>query len=177
LPDRRRIALVAVLAVLAGVVVAGVVLARDTGPAAPISSAGRSDGLDLRGTDTRTGEEVALADFAGKPVVVTIWASWCPGCNAEAAALARFAEAHPEAGFLGIDFQDTRADARKFYDRYGWEFPSIFDPDGKLARRLGLTGTPTTIFLDARHREAARIVGETDETGFADGLERATGGA
>jgi thiol-disulfide isomerase/thioredoxin len=148
--DRRRLALAAALALLVAVVV-GAVLARDTGPAAPVSSAGRGDGLALRGIDVLTGKEVALADFAGKPVVVNIWASWCPGCNAEAAALARFAEAHPEAGFLGIDFQDSRNAAREFYERYGWEFPSIFDPDGALARRLGLRGTPTTIFVN-EHR-------------------------
>jgi len=34
---------------------------------------------------------------------------------------------------------------------------------------------PTTIFLDAEHRESARIVGETDLAGFIDGLSRATG--
>jgi thiol-disulfide isomerase/thioredoxin len=173
--DRRRLALAAVLTLLAAVVVVGAMLARDTGPAAPVSSADPGEGLALRGSDVLTGKEVALADFAGKPVVVNIWASWCPGCNAEAAALARFAEAHPRVAFLGIDFQDSREAAREFYARYGWEFPSIFDPDGELARRLGLRGTPTTIFLDAEHREAARIVGETDEAGFADGLRRATG--
>lgn len=167
--------------VLAGIVVAALVaggafLARDRGPAAPTRSGGPS-GLELRGTDVVTGEDVSLAAFAGKPVVVNIWASWCPGCNAEALALARFAESHPDVGFLGINFQDSQEAARSFYRRYGWRFPSIFDPQGELAFRLGLQGTPTTIFLDAEHREAARIVGETDEAGFAAGLERAAAGA
>jgi thiol-disulfide isomerase/thioredoxin len=157
-----------------GVVTAGAILARDTGPATVSSSRPTGETVTLEGKDVFSAETVSLARFAGKPVVVTIWASWCPGCNAEARALARFAAAHPEAGFVGVDFQDTKAEARGFYRKYGWRFPSVFDPDGRLADKLGLTGTPTTIFLDAQHREVARIVGETDEAGFADGLERAS---
>jgi thiol-disulfide isomerase/thioredoxin len=160
---------------VAGVVVLGALLARETGPATATRSAASEKGLALAGTDPVTGAEVTLAQFEGKPVVVNIWASWCPGCYAEAPALARFAEAHPEAGVIGINYQDTRDGARDFYERYGWEFPSIFDPRGEIASRLGLQGMPTTIFLDADHREVARIVGETDEPGFADGLKQATG--
>ncbi len=92
----------------------------------------------------------------------------------EAHALAAFSKAHPEAAFVGINVQDSKDGARGFYDEYGWTFPSVFDPDGQIAFSLGLQGTPTTIFLDSRHRESARIVGETDEQGFADGLAAAT---
>lgn len=91
--------------------------------------------------------------------------------------LARFARRNADVGFFGVDFQDTEADARSFYRRYGWRFPSVFDPDGRIADRLGLQGTPTTIFLDAGHREVARIVGETDEAGLAAGLKQALASA
>jgi thiol-disulfide isomerase/thioredoxin len=159
---------------VAAVVIGGALLARDTGPVTVSSPRAAGDTVAFEGRDVLSGETVSLARFAGKPVVVSIWASWCPGCNAEARTLARFAAAHPEAGFVGVDYRDTRADARAFYRKYGLRFPSVFDPDGRLAAELGLTGTPTTIFLDAEHREVARIVGETDEAGFADGLKRAT---
>jgi len=173
-------------AVTAVVVAAGIVVARDTGPAqptltpvsnpTPAASAGSNEdsAIGFAGGDVLTGKTLSLADFSGKPVVINIWASWCPGCNAEARALAEFAEAHPEAAFVGINFQDSKDAARGFYDAYGWTFPSVFDPDGQIAFSLGLQGTPTTIFLDSRHREVARIVGETDEQGFADGLAAAT---
>jgi cytochrome c biogenesis protein CcmG/thiol:disulfide interchange protein DsbE len=172
--SRDRLTLAAIAVGVAAVVIIGAVLARDTGPAPPTSSRGASEPLTVSGQDIVTGRQVSLAAFDGKPVVLTIWASWCPGCNAEAPTLARFAKAHPEAGFFGVDFQDTKGDARSFYRRYGWGFPSVFDPDGRIADGLGLQGTPTTIFLDAEHREIARIVGETDEAGLTDGLEQAT---
>jgi thiol-disulfide isomerase/thioredoxin len=174
--NRRRLTAAAIVAGVAAVVIVGAILARDTGPAPPVPLQEGSERLTVRGTDVISGKDVSLAQFEGKPVVLTIWASWCPGCNAEARTLARFTEAHPEAGFFGVDFQDTKDEARSFYRQYGWRFPSVFDPDGRIADRLGMQGTPTTIFLDAEHREVARIVGETDEAGLTDGLEQATAG-
>jgi thiol-disulfide isomerase/thioredoxin len=170
----RRLAIAASTAAVAVVVIVGAIFARGTGPATPVPSGRDANKVTVSGTDVLTGKVVSLAEFEGKPVVLTIWASWCPGCNAEARTLAGFAEAHPEAGFFGVDFQDTKDEARSFYRKYGWRFPSVFDPEGRIASKLGTQGTPTTIFLDADHREVARIVGETDEAGFRDGLEQAT---
>ena len=113
---------------------------------------------------------VRLADFRGKPVVINVWASWCPGCIEEAEDLRRFAAAHPEAVVLGIDFNDTAAEARDFYRRWNWEHPSIFDPNGELTGRLGLVGMPTTYFLDREHQIVHTIVGATTLAGFEAGL-------
>jgi thiol-disulfide isomerase/thioredoxin len=175
--SRRNVTIAALVAAVAAVVVVGALLGRDTGPATAVPSSGDADGVAFEGESIFAEDTISLSRFEGKPVVVTIWASWCPGCNAEARTLARFAEAHPEAGFIGVDFSDTKEDARGFYEKYGWEFPSVFDPDGRIAGGLGLQGTPTSIFLDREHREVARIVGETDEAGLAGGLEKATAGA
>jgi thiol-disulfide isomerase/thioredoxin len=172
----RRIALATLVAAVASVVIVGALLGRDTGPATAVPSSGDAGSVAFEGPDVFSADTISLSRFEGEPVVVTIWASWCPGCNAEARTLARFAKAHPEAGFIGVDFSDTKEDARAFYEKYGWEFPSVFDRDGQIAGELGLQGTPTTIFLDREHREVARIVGETDEAGFAGGLEQATAG-
>jgi thiol-disulfide isomerase/thioredoxin len=129
---------------------------------------------DLLGEDPITGAEVALADFRGKPVVINVWASWCPGCIDEAADLREFAADHPEIVVLGVDFQDTVDGARRFYGRWQWTHPSIFDSSGTQSAALGLFGMPTTFFLDSEHRIAARVVGATDRAGFEHGLTLAT---
>ncbi len=176
------LAVAAVAVALAALLAAGLLVAR-AGDAEPgggdasvpgLSELSREPAPELEGRDPISGERVSLADFAGTPVVVNVWASWCPGCHEEAEDLRRFAEAHPGVVVLGIDIQDTEAGARGFYERWGWEHPSIFDPSGTLAAELGLQGLPTTYFLDAEHRLAARIVGETNFDGFVAGLERAT---
>ncbi|HUG56140.1 MAG TPA: TlpA disulfide reductase family protein [Candidatus Limnocylindrales bacterium] len=172
---RIRLALAGVVVLLAAVVAVGLVVAGDGGPATATPSGGGA-GLELAGADPVTGDEVSLSQFAGKPVVLNFWASWCPGCYAEARALVSFAGKHPEAQVVGINFQDTSAGAREFHAEFELPFPSIADPNGAIGARLRLQGMPTTIFLDAEHREVARIVGETDEAGFEDGLRQATGG-
>jgi cytochrome c biogenesis protein CcmG/thiol:disulfide interchange protein DsbE len=171
----------AAVAVLLAVVAVGIVLAGGeggSGKATPTAAAPRQDDAlvgapDLRGVDPITGKDVSLADFRGKPVVVNVWASWCPDCNEEAADLRDFAAAHPEAVVLGLDFQDTRAGAREFYSRWRWTHPSIWDVSGTKAFALGLVGMPTTYFLDERHRIVAQVVGATDRAGFERGLELA----
>ncbi|MGH3034085.1 MAG: TlpA family protein disulfide reductase [Gaiellaceae bacterium] len=129
---------------------------------------------ELVGTDPITGKDVRLGDFRGKAVVVNVWASWCPGCIEEAEDLREFAADHAEAIVLGVDFQDSVGGARAFYERWGWRHPSIFDSSGTQTAALGLFGLPTTLFLDSRHRIAARVVGATDRAGFERGLELAT---
>ena len=91
----------------------------------------------LEGADVITGNAVTLARFKDKPLVVNVWASWCVECAAEAAALRRFADEHRAGvGLLGIDVEDSRIDARRFYREVGWQHPSIFDPMERLAARL-----------------------------------------
>lgn len=148
----------------------GIVIARGLGAAEPIAGAA-GETVSFSGTDPISGEHVSLDDYAGKPVVINVWGSWCLGCIAEAEALRRFAVDHPEVQVIGVDLQDTKAAAREFYERWRWRHPSVFDPDGAISFSLGLQGTPSTFFLDREHRIVARIVGETDYAGFQSGLE------
>lgn len=127
----------------------------------------------LSGADVITGEPLSLAELAGKPVVLHVWASWCGACAEEAEALGRFAVEHPEVAVLGVDFQDDPAGARRFSERFGWKHPSIADPQGELAARLVLLDLPTTIFLSGEGRIVWRVNGPADLAALEDGLERA----
>ena len=186
---RRRALLAGAVVLVIAIVAAGIVLARDGAEASrddpPSAGMTASQGVeptaveatpapDLAGEDPITGKTVRLADFSGKPVVINVWASWCPGCIEEAADVREFAAAHPEAVVIGLDFQDTRAGARDFYRRWEWTHPSIWDASGTQAAALGLIGMPSTYFLDERHRIVAQIVGVSDRAGFERGLELAT---
>ena len=175
----KRTSIVAAAAVLvAAALVVGYVAARGNGPATATRVSHRAGGaVELAGTDPVTGRRVDVASYRGKPLVLNVWGSWCDGCKAEAADLARFARAHREAQVIGIDTQDTAGGAKAFYRRWGWRHPSIADPRGELAARLAVRGTPTTFFLNARHQIVTEIVGATDEAGFEHGLRAATRGS
>jgi len=75
---------------------------------------------------------------------------------------------------IGIDTQDTSSGAKSFYRKWGWKHPSIADPKGELAARLGVQGYPTTFFLNARHRIVTQVIGATTLAGFDQGLAAAT---
>ena len=174
----RRLALPVLVVVVAGALVGGYFAARSNGPARATRVTHQSDGsLELAGTDPITGRHVDLASYRGKPLVLNVWGSWCPGCNAEAADLARFARSHPNIQVVGIDTQDSSTGAKAFYRKWGWRHPSIADPRGELAAQLGVQGYPTTFFLNARHRPVRQIVGATNLAGFEQGLAAATSGS
>ena len=91
-----------------------------------------------------------LAMLKGKPVVVNVWASWCGPCTREAPSLAQVSAQYAgRVQFLGVDIQDQLTPARAFIAKYGWSYPSVFDPTGSIRDDLGLLGQPVTILYDA----------------------------
>jgi thiol-disulfide isomerase/thioredoxin len=180
--SERRLAYVAAPVAIAVAVVGGFAIAHrrngsaSTGALSASSSAAShaSGGApSLHGRDPITGKQVSLAQFAGRPVVLNVWASWCTGCNQEAADLRRFAASHPGAQVLGVDTQDTTGGARAFYRKWHWNHPSIADPSGSLSAQLAVTGLPTTYFLDQQHRVVGKIVGAGNLAEFDQGLRLA----
>src|SRR5262249_21254365 len=82
----RRVAYIAATVAIVVAVVGGFAIAHKRNSAAssaPLSGAvsdASGDAPSLQGRDPITGGEVSLAQFAGRPVVLNVWASWCTGC-------------------------------------------------------------------------------------------------
>ena len=164
-------------AVIATAVLAMLILAAcgESGGEA-VEAPDRRDAPPIEGIDVITGEPLSLEQFEGKPVVVNFWASWCTPCKEELPALQEFADNHPEAQVLGINFQDNLADARDLQAEIGFDFPSVFDQQGEFGVDFAVLGMPTTFFLDADHRIAGLLAGGADVEQFEQGLELAVGG-
>jgi cytochrome c biogenesis protein CcmG/thiol:disulfide interchange protein DsbE len=158
----RRLALAAAIALAAGAVAAGLLLAA---PGAEVGASGSAPAAERRLAPELEGNwlvppPVRLADLRGQPVVINFWASWCVPCRKEAPELARFdRELRGRAQLVGVDFQDAKQDALAFVREFGWRFPNVRDPQGKLAARYGLAGLPTTYVLDSRGRIARTMTG------------------
>ncbi len=100
-----------------------------------------------------------VADYAGRPLVVNFFGSWCPPCNSEAPELAAFAREHGSTvQFVGIAVNDTRDAVADFMAKYELGFPVVVD-DKSLTARYGISSVPTTIFFAADGGEKDRIVG------------------
>jgi thiol-disulfide isomerase/thioredoxin len=159
---RALLVLVALVAALPAIAVAGVFVPGAKHPAPA-----------LAGIDPVTGKQVSLAQWAGEPVLVNLWGSWCHPCRDEAGQLRRFLTRHP-GSVLGIDVEDSRQGARRFQRRYAVHFPSVFDPHDLLVHRLKAPGTPTSYFLDRRHRIVAALYGAGTLSLFERGWKLAT---
>lgn len=116
--------------------------------------------------------DFSAADYAGQPLVINFFGSWCGPCGAEAPDLATFATDNPDAQIVGIAVDDSEDDAVGFMNEYGLSFPLVVD-DQSLAGEYGITGVPTTIFFDAQGQEAERLVGVSTLAQFNAGLAKA----
>ncbi|MFA4964259.1 MAG: TlpA disulfide reductase family protein [Thermoleophilia bacterium] len=112
------------------------------------------------------------ADYAGKPLVVNFFGSWCGPCNAEAPELAEFAKAHPEAQFVGVAVDDSEGDITSFMNEYGLTYPVVVDDDS-LATKYGITGVPETFFFGAGGGQKDHIIGSASRDRFEAGLAAA----
>jgi thiol-disulfide isomerase/thioredoxin len=105
------------------------------------------------------GPDVALASGApGRPMLVNVWATWCPPCVAEVPELVAFADkAGDRVGLLGVLTQDTQRNGLEFAREFGMRYPNVVDDDGAVLRAFQ-PGPPVTLFLDAKgqvvHRES-----------------------
>ena len=90
-----------------------------------------------------------LAAFKGKVVVLNVYASWCPPCQAEAPLMAR--EQHVLANhggtLLGVTYKDASNSTEQFDRRYGLHYPVLRDVDGNFVRGLGTFGVPETFVI------------------------------
>jgi thiol-disulfide isomerase/thioredoxin len=95
------------------------------------------------------GPAVNLAALRGTPIVVNIWASWCPPCVDEMPILAAADERYDDIHFLGVTIQDDPVKSLELLKDVGVRFPSVVDPAGDIRASLLITGPPVTFFVDA----------------------------
>jgi len=102
-------------------------------------------------------------DLAGRPLVVNFWASWCAPCRKEMPVLQAAAQQlRGRVDFLGVDYLDQAGPARRLAAETGVTYRLAADPRGRAGTKLGVTGLPTTLFIDTGGVLAGRKVGELD---------------
>jgi thiol-disulfide isomerase/thioredoxin len=107
-----------------------------------------------------------LADYAGRGLVVNLWATWCVPCVVEMPELQELAHKVAGDGILVLPLSSDRGGAevvRRFYANNGITgLPVLLDPRGEAARAWGSRGLPTTLVIDRQGREVGRVEGAID---------------
>jgi cytochrome c biogenesis protein CcmG/thiol:disulfide interchange protein DsbE len=99
----------------------------------------------------------SLAAYRGRVVVLNFWASWCPPCEAEAAALERLQRQleHHHATVLGVTDDDVASESLKFVREHHLTYPNLRDAGGEFARLYGTASLPESFLVDPSGHIAA----------------------
>lgn len=94
-----------------------------------------------------------------EPVLVNVWATWCPTCKAEHEFLNTLAAQGIK--IVGINYKDDDFKARQWLQLYGNPYLyNISDPDGMLGLELGVYGAPETFLVDSKGIIRAKHIGD-----------------
>ncbi len=110
---------------------------------------------------TPDGGEVDLASRAGKPVLITFWATWCANCREEMAAFQSASQANVM--IVAINLRETAEAVAKLADDAGVTFPLALDASGKVTRAFKVTSLPATVAVDADGVIRGVVHGPVDE--------------
>jgi thiol-disulfide isomerase/thioredoxin len=96
-----------------------------------------------------SGNLVRMSDYAGQPVLINAWATWCPPCRAEMPLLNEYFLEHKDEGFviLAVNAGEKQALVDQFIGQSGFTFPVLLDPDSESLSRMGVFSFPTSILV------------------------------
>lgn len=120
------------------------------------------------------GQPIPLTQVpVGKPMVVNLWATWCPPCVREMPVLQDAQSRHPEVRFVFANQREQPETIQRFLADQSLTLDNNYlDQQGQLARAVGSQGLPTTLFYNAEGQLVDTHFGELSRATLARGLEK-----
>ncbi|MDN6337114.1 MAG: TlpA family protein disulfide reductase [Halomonas sp.] len=108
-----------------------------------------------------------------RPMVVNLWATWCPPCRKEMPLLEDMQEKHADVLFVLVNQGETRPTIQNFLEHMQLDLDQVLlDRQGEIGQQAGSTALPTTLFYDASGRLVASHLGELSAATLRRALER-----
>lgn len=131
-------------------------------------------GLPPVALESLDGQSTPISNIApGKPMVVNLWATWCPPCIREMPVLQDAQKNSTGIVFVFANQREQAETIRSFIDEQQLDLANLYrDPDGELASAVGSQGLPTTLFYNADGQLVDTHFGALSRATLARGLER-----
>lgn len=122
---------------------------------------------------TLEGGSTSLAAMSGKPMVVNLWATWCPPCRREMPVLAKAQAGRNDVTFAFVNQGEPEPVIRDYLRGGDLRLRNVLlDLFSSVSRDAGSRGLPTTLFFDADGRLVDTHMGELSEASLAQKLHR-----
>jgi len=139
---------------------------------AQLVGATREISLPERDFVTLDGRKYALRPTGDKPLVINLWATWCPPCRREMPMLARVSATTDDVVFSFVNQSEPREAIERFLAETGLKLDNaLLDPFGDLARHYGIPGIPATLFVDVGGKMIHAHLGEISPEALQSNLE------
>lgn len=118
------------------------------------------------------GSPVMLAEVAdNKPLVVNLWASWCPPCIREMPVLEKAQQDNPDITFVYVNQGEQPETITRFISQHKLSLQNVLtDTSASLGRTTGSQALPTTLFYDANGQQVNAHLGELSRASLAHNL-------
>lgn len=119
------------------------------------------------------GGSTALTAFSGKPVVMNLWASWCPPCRREMPMMAEMAASRGDVTFLFVNQGERRTTIESYLDKEKLTLSNVLlDARMDVPRHYATPGLPVTLFIGADGKLRSVHVGEISQEALAGAISR-----
>ena len=113
-----------------------------------------------------SGNEINLNQYNGKLVIINFWATWCAPCKKEMPSLDKLYQAknfkNLQVFAVNMEQPNTLKTKKFFSDLNIKKLEIFFDSNLNFVKEFKLRGMPTTVLINKKGEEFARIIGEVD---------------
>lgn len=124
---------------------------------------------------TIDGNEVSLADYKGKAIVLNFFATWCPPCRAEFPGFIQMVEEYKNDDgivFLFVNVAEDKGVVNNFLKDRNYNIKPLLDEKGEVSSLYGVVGLPTTVIIDKEFNIFTTHVGFMEKRDLKNLIER-----
>lgn len=116
------------------------------------------------------GTSVDASTWQGQPMVLNLWASWCPPCRREMPMMVDVAKAESDVAIHFVNQGEGPEAIRKFLAQAGLVMDPVLDNGQQMMRHFDAMGLPATLFITADGRVQRTHMGEISRAGLLAGI-------